>query len=450
MRGAFVLGALLAAILFLAVAISLRIYTQLDNAARVQRALVSAQQQLDGVVRVQLEQEAALRGYLVSGQRLFLEPNARASMQFATALAAFAATTNELGIAEMGSSIANMKRLHASWKRDVAQPLLARPHARDRLSRETLTFGKVLDDRLRGETSRIHALLERRLAIAQRDLKGRINEALFGGLASIVIFGSVSITFVLSRVQMLATLDRGRSIVETLQGAFRSDLDQLPGARIGTAYLSADSDAAVGGDLYDVRRLDNTRGLVIVADVSGKGIAAAVNTAFVKYSMRTLALSLEEPSAILTHFNRVFLDTVTDPNLFVAAFVGILDVSRERFTYASAGHAGAYVRRGRSVRRLEVTGPVVGLEYASSYASRELALARGDIVLLATDGLTEARDGTGALLEDAGAMALLRGASLDPQICADELVEAVRKRNGGAVRDDLAMLVIAIDALEKT
>jgi sigma-B regulation protein RsbU (phosphoserine phosphatase) len=244
---------------------------------------------------------------------------------------------------------------------------------------------------------------------------------------------------------MLAVIDRESSIVETLQGAFRTDLDALPGSRIGTAYISADSDAAVGGDLYDVRRLDEHRGLVMVADISGKGIQAAVNTAFVKYSMRTLALSHEDPGDILGRFNSIFLDTVRDPNLFVVAFVGVLDVAALTLTYASAGHSGAYLRRAGTVRRLDVTGPIVGLDAAFGYKTRRLPLARGDLLVLATDGLSEARDAEGTLLEDEGAMDLLVHTSLDPQDCADELVAAVRSRGGGTLHDDLALLVIGID-----
>jgi len=276
-------------------------------------------------------------------------------------------------------------------------------------------------------------------------LKTRINEALFGGLASVLVFGLVCIVFVTSRHQMQALIDREREIVETLQGAFSTDLDALPGARIGSAYISADSDAAVGGDLYDVRRLDDWRGLVVMADVSGKGIQAAVNTAFVKYSIRMLARSTGDPAQILEQFNRAFVDTVTDPNLFVVVFVGLFDARTQELTYASAGHAGAFLRRDGSVRQFDVTGPIVGLDAAFGYSSRTERLADGDVILLATDGMSEARDGSGELLDDSGTMEMLRTSPADPQACADTLVSAVRQRSGGVLHDDLALLVIRLD-----
>ncbi len=443
-RGALLLGALIAAISVVAVVIALRIYTQLDNAAAVERALVLAQQQLDTLVLIQVDQEAALRGFIDSGVAdRFLEDPASGSRRFVNALDEFDATTKSLGIAQLHSSVAEMRTLHETWEHDVAEPLRAHPHDRNALTRQTL--GKILIDQLRADTSRVHRLLELRLEFAQNDLKRRINEALAGGLASVLVFGFIAVAFLRARTQMLAVLARERSIVDTLQIAFRTDLDRLPGSRIGTAYISADLDAAVGGDLFDVRRLDATNGLVIVADISGKGIQAAVNTAFVKYSMRTLALAQRDPAAILGDFNRVFLDTISDPNLFVVAFVGVLDSERSTLTYASAGHSGAWRRHGDRVEQLDVTGPIIGLDKQFGYESRTLALVPGDMIVLATDGLTEARDEHGNLLEDAGAAALLRTASPDPQTCADELVAAVRRMSGGTLHDDLALLVIAID-----
>ena len=443
LRGALLLGALIAAISVVAVVILLRIYTQLDQAAGVVRALVLAQQQLDELVLTQVEQESALRGFITTGAKdLYLE-DASGSNRFIAALDRFEGTARDLDIPEMRSSVLEMRTLHNTWERDVAEPLRKHPHDRNALTRQTL--GKVLIDQLGGDAKRVRQLLEQRLGLVQRELKTRINEALAGGLASVLIFGFIAFAFLRARTQMVAVLDRERSIVDTLQNAFRTDFDKLPGSRIGTAYISADIDAAVGGDLFDVRRLDPTSGLVIVADISGKGIQAAVNTAFVKYSMRTLALTQRDPAVILGDFNRVFLDTIGDPNLFVVAFVGVLDSERSTLTYASAGHAGAWRRRADLVEQLDVTGPIIGLDKQFGYENRTLALSPGDMIVLATDGLTEARDENGTLLDDTGAAALLRTASRDPQTCADELVAAVRRMSGGTLHDDLALLVIAID-----
>ncbi len=442
-REVLFLGALLAFIVLVAIAFSIRIYTQLESAARLQRVLVSAQRELEDIVNIQLSQETGLRGYLATGDTLFLEPYTRGVEEYEDALQTFDDTTHGLTLTDMTASIAEMRKLHNSWTVEVAKPLLEKPHAKDAITRETL--GKVLVDQLRSDTTRIRELLEEQLNSAQAQLRQRIDQALIGGLTAVLVFGIISIFFVSSRVQMQAVIDRERSIVETLERAFRTDLDVLPGSRIGTAYLSADLDAAVGGDLYDVRRLDATHGLVLVADVSGKGIKAAVNTAFVKYSVRALARDHRDPGDILDNFNTMFLETVSDPNLFVVVFVGILDAGSCTLSYASAGHSGAFLRRGSDVSMLAVTGPVIGLDTSFTYDTNVVALEAGDLLLLATDGLSEARDTDGAFLDDAGAMDLLAVGSRDPQTCADEIVAAVRARSGGTVGDDLALLAIAID-----
>jgi serine phosphatase RsbU (regulator of sigma subunit) len=445
LRRALLLGVLIAAIIAIAVFISVRIYTQLDGAARVDADFVQSQKLLDEVVAVQLSQEAGLRGYVAWGTPFFLDSDMSGTQSdaYLQDLATFERTTRTLGVPELRASIEEMRSLHILWLRDVALPLRKRPHAPQALLRQTT--GKVYIDQLRGEASAITAQLNAKLTDAQVELKRRINQALVGGLASILVFGIIAIVFVASRAQILEVLERETSIVETLQGAFRTDLDVLPQARLGTAYVSADRDAAVGGDLFDVRRLGATRGLVMIADISGKGIEAAVNTAFVKYSIRTLALTGSGPAEILAKFNRIFLDTVADPNLFVVTFVGILDIADDSLTYATAGHAGAWLRRGTEVDPLAVTGPIIGLDASFAFEERTLQLERGDSIVLATDGLTEARNVEGDVLEDAAAIELLRSASQDPQACADDLVAAVRARSGGSIHDDLALVVISYD-----
>ena len=438
------LGALLVAIVAATIVIAVRLYSQLDSAAKLQSTLFAAQQDLDSVADAQLGLQSALRGYLATRDREFLEPFGRGSDAFNSGLDDFAAKVAPVNIPGISTSIAEMRDLHDSWVSQVARPVLRTKSVDEALAH--MKLGKVFNDRLTDQFMNVHDLLKAQLDGVESELKRRIDESLYGSLASVLIFGIVSIAYVLTRVAMQDVIERERSIVETLGGAFRSDLDVPRGARVGTAYLSADSDAAVGGDLFDVRRIDERRGLVLVADVSGKGMTAAVNTAFVKYSIRTLARHSDDPAKILAEFNRMFLETVAAPSLFVVGFVGVFDAAGLELTYASAGHSGAFLRRGADVRQLEVTGPIVGLDASFGYESRTIALEAGDLILLATDGLSEARDRAGNLLGDDGAMALFGTVpALDPQRSADDLVDRIRARGGGKLHDDLALLVIALD-----
>lgn len=440
-RGALTLGAMLTFILAVALLGAFRIYRQLDDAAEVERTLVRAQQQLSFVVRAQLDEETGLRGFLATDQRSFLDPFLSAVDTFDQRVDQVRLTLAPLGIHEVSPVLAEMKMLHNSWEQNVARPLLNSPHAPDALSRQTL--GKVLVDQLRSDSNHLTTLLDARLLLAQDDLKQRINETLGGAVFSIVLFGVLGIIYVGSRTRMLARIGRERAIIETLQRVFRTGWDPPPGSRVGTAYISATADAGVGGDLFDIRSLTPTTGLLVVADVSGKGIDAAVNTAFVKYSIRTLARSEDDPARILFDFNQVFIETIKDPNLFVTVFVGIVDMAAMTLHYASAGHSGAFLRHSTGVRQLPVTGPIIGLDPSMTYEAQTVSLTPADVLVLVTDGLTEARDPNGEQLDDDGAIRLIGESPTDPQACADFLVSSVRTHSGGTLTDDLALLVVS-------
>ena len=234
-------------------------------------------------------------------------------------------------------------------------------------------------------------------------------------------------------------------MADTLQRAFLSGWDQLPYLRVGTAYVSSTRDATVGGDLFDIHRIDDNRSLVLVADVSGKGLHAAVDTAQVKYSIRTLVEDYTDPASVLAKFNRSFMRSQRDPAAFVSAFVGILDDRDWTLRYASAGHSPTYVRRSDWVEQLPVTGPLLGVDAGAAFSSLTVAIAPGDTIVLATDGLTEARDSAGVLVDDDGVMRWIRDGEADPEALAAELVSKVTRFAGGRINDDLALLVISVD-----
>ena len=129
--------------------------------------------------------------------------------------------------------------------------------------------------------------------------------------------------------------------------------------------------------------------------MSGKGVDAAVLTAFIKFMIRAIALRHSEPAAILSEFNLAFSKAVGNPYLFVSMFVGVLDTSTLRLQYASAGHDCAFVRSHDGVRQLPVTGPVLGV-MEEPFSNETVDLAPGDTLVLATDGLTEVRNRAGS------------------------------------------------------
>ena len=425
------------------VALSLQAYSQFDRNAREGRAIRDAQQALSDVLELHLDQETGVRGYVETGQQPYLEPYIRGRREFAQRLAALAKSAGVISAPTLPATIAQIGRLHDAWQREVAAPLLARASRSNSLDLQRR--GKQLTDSLRAEVRDARALLRSRLAVVQEGTWRYINEGLFAGFVLVAVVALAGMAFVFWRANVQTRLARGRAVVDTLQRAFLTDLHDLPGLRIGSVYSSASRDAAVGGDFYDAVQLDRGRVMVLIGDISGKGTEAAVNTAFAKYSVRTLARESRDPARILGAFNDVFLDSIRDPSLFVALFVAIVDLEALRVTYASAGLAGAFLRRGGGAKQLEVTGPVIGLDRGLAFENRAIDVERSDRLVLVTDGLTEARDRMGAMLGYSGVIDLVCKAPIDPQACADALLRAARKRTRGGLRDDLAVLVIGFD-----
>jgi sigma-B regulation protein RsbU (phosphoserine phosphatase) len=278
-----------------------------------------------------------------------------------------------------------------------------------------------------------------------RDQQRRgINAAVAVSSGTVAIFGIAAVTLGLSRALAVRRLERERSLVDALQQTLRVGGTRLPQTEVGFAYASATAEALVGGDLLDSWRDGDDQGWFLIADASGKGIQAARHSAFAQYAIRALAAERNDPGDVVARFNRLFLDTFSDPGIFVVLFLGRFDARTKGLLYASAGHSAAFIRRGTAVQQLPPTGPIIGMEYESVYATRQIDLHVGETVLLATDGLTEARDDAGDFLGDDGVATILASAPLDPQGICDLLVDEVERRSDGHIADDLAILAISV------
>jgi sigma-B regulation protein RsbU (phosphoserine phosphatase) len=221
----------------------------------------------------------------------------------------------------------------------------------------------------------------------------------------------------------------------------------LPGVSIGSAVLS-EAPGHVGGDIVDVFELDSRFALLLVADVSGRGAQAAAQTAFIRYTIRALALESDfDPAVVLAKFNAMYFRTVKDDEAFVVLILGIIDSQTGDLRYASAGHEPAFIRRcnGR-LSLLEPTGPIIGAAPFSAYGSDVVRLDPGDVVVWTTDGMTESRDRERRLLGTDGLAAWIAAAPNDAVAVAGSLIAALRQRSGDAKQDDVAILAVAYDA----
>jgi CHASE3 domain sensor protein len=444
LRGpAFTAAAVLAIALFVSVLGSAVTYVRVDAAYRQQNAVNDAQSQLDSLFQAQLNEETGLRGYLASGQKTFLNPYYAAVPTFDRSLNALYADLEQAQLSEGYPVVFDLRHTNDLWQDDVARPLLAHPNGPSEQIR--LVRGKAMVDRMRQDFTTMTALLDQQSRVAQDAVRTLLLRAALLTAGLILLFGATAIVADVVRSRTEASLERERVVGDTLQRAFLSGWDSCPYLEVGTAYVSAARHLAIGGDLFDIHTLDDHRALLVVADVSGKGLDAAVDTAFVKYSLRSLVSEYDDPEIILKKFNMAFIRSVRDDASFVSLFAGVLDASARTLRYSSAGHSPVYLRRGGDVRQLPVSGPLVGLRLEDEFHSTTETLEPDDILVLSTDGFTEARDTAGVMIDDAGAMRIIREAPARPQRMADFIVSEVTRTSGGRIADDLALLIVAFE-----
>jgi len=153
----------------------------------------------------------------------------------------------------------------------------------------------------------------------------------------------------------------------------------------------------VGGDYYDFVELGDGRLAVVVADVSGKGLPAALVMPAVKIALRTLVARHADTAGLLAELNRVFLDNLPPASYFTLVYA-VFDPARGRLVHANAGHPPAlHLDAAGAARWLSVEGPVVGLLHEHvRFETAELAFEPGDVFVFYTDGITEAENAAGA------------------------------------------------------
>jgi sigma-B regulation protein RsbU (phosphoserine phosphatase) len=201
----------------------------------------------------------------------------------------------------------------------------------------------------------------------------------------------------------------------------------------------------VGGDFYDFFLVDDDHLGVVVADVSGKGVPAALFMAMSRTLLKATALEGVPPGECLQRVNsRLCLDNRSE--MFVTVFYGILDTRTGAFEYGNGGHNAPYLRsRSGAVEALERTGDMVLAAMSDTrYRTKRADLEPGDHLLLFTDGVTEAMDGSDELFGDERLRTYLRerGAA-SPQPLIEGLIQTVRNFAGERDQsDDLTALAV--------
>jgi PAS domain S-box-containing protein len=252
---------------------------------------------------------------------------------------------------------------------------------------------------------------------------------------------------VMAIIRDVSEYKREHFISETLQQAMLTSVPSaVDGLRMGSAYQSAYEGAQVGGDFYDVLTLAPGSVGVIVGDVSGKGVTASISTALAKYTLRAYAHENPDPSAVAERLNSAICEQVATET-FITLFYALIDTIGGVISYVNAGHMPPlYLDCLRDEVGELVDGDLpLGVMPGPIYSPHTLQFARGDRMLLYTDGVTDARDGQGFFGVDRLKEFLIANRNESPVIFVAHLMETLKNWSGGHFHDDVAMLLLAWD-----
>jgi serine phosphatase RsbU (regulator of sigma subunit) len=305
----------------------------------------------------------------------------------------------------------------------------------------------------RSITSAVHELFEGTERVRQGDFAHRIrieSPDQLGALAGSFNRMSQSIEHLLHVQREKQRLDDELRIAREIQ---KSLLPVRPPVMAGLDIADLCEPAReVGGDYYDFFELGPRQLGVMIADVSGKGTSAALYMAELKGIMLALSRADRSPRTVLLEVNRL-LGAHLDNRSFITMTYAVIDLDRRRVTMARAGHTPMMLVSASATEIVIPAGIVLGLRLPGAGAlfehvleERELPLAEGDVVVLYTDGVTEAMDQAGELFGDE---ALLRTVAGNVELSAAGIRERVVREVGAFVgraeaHDDMTMVILKV------
>lgn len=239
---------------------------------------------------------------------------------------------------------------------------------------------------------------------------------------------------------------RAVRLAQTLQQTLIPPISpQIDGLDLATAYRPAGAGDEVGGDFYDVFERGRGDWVLVLGDVSGKGVEAAVVTSLVRHSIRALAVSEGSPRKLLRQLNAILLSSALDR--FCTMLVVRLRQGRHgwKVSASSGGHPLPFLLSpGRPPAPLGHYGTLVGAVESPTFVDTHVVLGPGETLFLYTDGVTEARR-DGALFGEDRLIERLRHPSGVDELIHD-ILDQVLEFQAHVPRDDIALLAVGVPA----
>ena len=220
---------------------------------------------------------------------------------------------------------------------------------------------------------------------------------------------------------------------------------KLPGVQLAGCCVPA---THVGGDYYDYYERENGVVDMVIADVSGHSIGAALMTAEARSVLHAEVRSFSRTGDILASLNEILYNDLNQVELFITLFYVKYDTLTKTLTYSNAGHVPPLLSRcsGATCQKLDAEGLILGIKKGVSFEEKRLQMEKGDLLFLYTDGVTESRNSEGELFGLDRLCDLISARHAEPpQAIIDAVLEDVSAFTGtSALEDDVTMIAMKV------
>ena len=256
-------------------------------------------------------------------------------------------------------------------------------------------------------------------------------------------FGYVAVQIILSNERRLLAIEDELKVARELQFSILPQaVPEFRGLRIAVAYRPM---AAVAGDFYEFIPVDGNRVGILVADVTGHGVPAALIASMIKVAVQSVVPCAHEPREVLRGLNRILYGLLR--NQLVSAAYLWLDTGNRKALYSAAGHPPLLRWREGKLEGIESNGLLFGVIPEADYPVCDLSMHSGDRFLLYTDGVIEAQNASGDCFGDRKLEQVVRdNQSRPPSELSEQLLSEIRVWQSASVaqQDDITLIVIDV------
>ncbi|MBL8148958.1 MAG: PP2C family protein-serine/threonine phosphatase [Blastocatellia bacterium] len=265
----------------------------------------------------------------------------------------------------------------------------------------------------------------------------------FGSTAIVVVLGTALYRLQMELQQSRLELARKEAEInfakEVHQALFPKHLPTISGMEFSAVCIPA---RGISGDYYDVMQLPDGRLIFAIADISGKGISAAILVANLQAVLRVLAENCDSPAQLCARINH-HLHHVTDSARFATFFYAEWDQRKRQLRYVNAGHHSPILVGSKQGKKLQEGGLPLGIMPGYDFQVGEIDLETEDLLVLYSDGITEARS---KQEEDFGEERLAKlvetNKEKSPREIQELILEAIRQWSGEDQEDDMTLLIV--------